>query len=638
MNVDQSSHPGYLYQISSTGEGDFNILKATCGLKEKERTLYLYLTPSQSPSTPESSLANPFNNYRLRSIMEDADIVVFDSPPEEAKGFEDNILFNLLKTTYSQETLVRMNNDLTRKLESRNIDLSKLDQKVGDDHEMLAELITVKCIIFYAKGLGLKLPSGNPSEPTSSFSSAACSSSTDCPVEPVAPSAKLSPKELIHRVAQDTGKSIEYIDGRSDLERHKELLSSDNGVLEFFLCSVFTDQELMQNQLVDQKNDNEKWSTGTVIKSDESLFERYPKLIAFKENTAVQKWATDSAFQIAKKITTCLSGTKKALFVLETNPKIFGDVARYVKAFSYRSKVEIKGPIKEPTGCFWKIKKKLVTVGYLLGSIHLTPKHLQNLNSRIRKCVDKSARLAVEIDVTRQSLVDKRIQQMKDEWNERYDKFTPEQIDNIVNALKIIFPDSHPTLDFNDITVKKGFILSSVHRLKSKIFEDLELFSGIDHKLIEQAKTNRRPVEDLETIEQRDHIRSSLKIQQTPELWHEFFFGVLSSEEVKNSVVVTEIIDLLIQQASQYTNELFKPLFDAWEEGDLEKMDTSKSDSTEHRMSMVQRNLNMSMRIVELVNTGEKIFSCVGAAHTVGEMNIQAFLHNFGLTTERVFV
>jgi uncharacterized protein YbaP (TraB family) len=56
------------------------------------------------------------------------------------------------------------------------------------------------------------------------------------------------------------------------------------------------------------------------------------------------------------------------------------------------------------------------------------------------------------------------------------------------------------------------------------------------------------------------------------------------------------------------------------------------------KMAMTQRNMNMATKIVKLINEKEKIFCCTGAAHTVGEMNVQAFLKHFGLPTERVFV
>jgi uncharacterized protein YbaP (TraB family) len=80
-------------------------------------------------------------------------------------------------------------------------------------------------------------------------------------------------------------------------------------------------------------------------------------------------------------------------------------------------------------------------------------------------------------------------------------------------------------------------------------------------------------------------------------------------------------------------------MFNAWETGNLEELDLhKKDDSTNKRMVRTQRNMNMAMRIVSMINAKEKIFCCVGAAHTTGEMSVQAFLHNFGLSTERVFV
>lgn len=580
------------------------MVKAAYDLKEKEQTLHIYLTSSFSD-------INPFNNCRLKSLLNEVEVVVFDTPPLIEKADPMDHFCKLLQKNYNKETLLKINKALTKSLNDKKIDMTLIDQKMSEDFEKLSMGIALKVFVLMTKSLGLKQTisdSMNSKE-------------------------RMDPKQRIHQKAEETKKSIEYIDQKSFIEKNKELLF-DKGFLEMVLCSVLTDQELIQDLVFNLKIEEESWNTSTLKEADYSKFEKHPTIVDLQQKVDGD---SDQLFILAEKINHCFSSKKKTLVVIEEHPQAIQKLKTFISVLSLDSEVKIKGPLKEPTGCFWKIKKNDLTVGYLLGSLHLTPNYLLDLNSRIRKCFEKSNRLAVEMDITRQDIEKKGHGKVKKHWEEKYSSLTNDQIDNISTTLKKLFPDESGKINFNDKQEKSDFIINAILKLKSKIFSELELFSGIDLHLIQQAKRLDKPVEDLETLEQyKQQETTQTTAPRDPKT--DMFLQVLSSEELKQFEEPSEVIKAFIEQVSFYYSENLRPLFDAWEEGNLAAFDDSKYSSSDDVMIMTQRNMNMAMKIVKLINAKEKIFCCVGAAHTVGEMNIQAFLKNFGFLIERVLI
>lgn len=610
------SHPGYLYQLTRDASGLDSVLKRGEGIKEKEEGVYIYLTPSTALST-----TNPFNNCRLKSIMNDVEVIVFDRPPEKEPNKEGLQNFcKLLQKKYNKETLLNINTNLTNSLTKIQPILSEVDQKVGEDPEKLATAIVAKILLLLAKNHG---------------KSSQGSESIETPIR------KLPPKEQIHLKAEETKKKIEYLDAdsRNYLEKNEDALFG-SGFLEYFMCSFITDESLLNELMKNLNQDEENWNKCELKKVDFSTLEKHPSIIELKKRLGSSNSDIDEMLTLAKKVNTSLASKKKTLFVLEESPETIQKLKSFIPIFSdmFSDKVEIKGPIKEPTGPFWKIKdKENKTVGYLLGSIHITPNYLHDLNSRIRKCFEKSKTLAVEIDITRHDIKSKRRAEIKNERKKKFANLPTDQVDTIVNNLKIIFPDQFSEVNFNKRREKMAFIFDSIATLKSRIFKELELYSGIDLQLVKQAKKAKKPVEDLETLkqyEEQENTKTVLEDDPEPDL----FLKILSKAELAQSVETNKLMNFIIEQLSLQHNEFLKPLFDAWEEGKLEKFDHSKEASIDTRMTMTQRNMNMAKKICKLVSAKDKVFCCVGASHTVGEMSVQDFLKKFGYSTERVFV
>jgi uncharacterized protein YbaP (TraB family) len=182
-----------------------------------------------------------------------------------------------------------------------------------------------------------------------------------------------------------------------------------------------------------------------------------------------------------------------------------------------------------------------------------------------------------------------------------------------------------------------AFIFKKVNELKREIYKKLEISSGIDLHLSGQAKHLGKPIEDLETEAQYEQQKTTMALLQDDPI-ERLFLKILSGNN--EDMEMDKVIGMLTEQLSLKFKELLQPMFDAWEEGNLNEFDDPKS-SVEKKMDMIQRNMNMARKIVESVKDykdKDRIFCCVGAAHTVGNMNVQAFLNSFGYTTKRVLV
>lgn len=588
------SNPGYLYKLTKVP----SLESVFHDLKEKEKSLYVYLLPSSG-----TQAANPLNNRRLHCALEDADVVVFENPPHPPVPEPVAHICKLFEEKYDHKTLLRINAALSKHLQSESID--KIDQKMGDDSKKLSLGIAAKMLILMTRGL-----KSEKTAPTGS-----------------------DPKQTIHDKAH--GKRIEYLDPRPLLEKHKELMF-DKGLLELMLCTILPDGDLMREIALENQKESEAWNAGTVLPPEKKMhhFASLPGLAKLADEYD----EIEEQMDLAKKISAYLSAKEKVLMVLEKDPKVLKFVPLLAEV-TQSQKIRVEGPLKEPTGFFWKIKKKVegkekpVTVGYLLGSIHLTPNHLLQLNHRIRKSFQKSTTLSVEIDITRKERVqESRLQDAK-KWEERYKRLKPEEIECICEALKKLFP-LPAAMNFNDAAQVSRFIFEGIENLNRKVFTDLGLSSGIDFHLVAEAKKVQKPVEDLETEDQYAKQEQIDKPEEKASLKN-VLLRILTQKEFA-SQEPEKLIPALLEQLSLHMKDQLQPLFDAWEQGALGKMDSPK-DTVEAKMVMTQRNMNMALKIVDLMKSG-KPFNCVGAGHTAGDMSVISFLNNFGFITERVLV
>ncbi len=520
-----STNPGYLYQIALQ----------PIDSDSKEKILHLFLT---APSS-----VNPLKNRRFKTVLKEAELVVFDTPPKDEQKDSMDTFCRLLEKNYDKQALKRINDSLTKRMKSQDIDLTFIDNRVEGDAKKFSTAIAVKTLIALSKNLDLKNQSKEPLS---------------------------DPKASIQQFAMEHGKQVEYL-----VEQNQKTLFSQNF-----------------------------WDAGSPEKIETPQLNFDTKIEYFENSLA-----------IAERIHKYLLSEKKTLLIFNESPDTISEVNLFLRYFY---KIETRGPIREPIGCFWKIKKENNTVGYLLGSIHRTPNYLLHLNSRIREAFKRSARLAVEIDVTKQKRTNYGTSKIKN--------MPAEQRDRLYHHLKELFPKAAERIDFQ----KNVFIEQSLLKLRARIFAENGLLSGMDYNLIQKATKHGKPIEALETLEQYFTQKMTQKMLAEDPIGNKIINAL--SNELPQDGDISQAVELLIEQISLYLKIDLQPKFDAWERGDVDEFSPAKP----KEKTMWERNRNMASKIAELVKEDGKIFCCVGAGHTSGAKSVQSFLQGLGFSTQRI--
>jgi len=572
MNIENNyQHPGLFYEVICT-DPTSEILSKANGSPVEQQKQYIFLI---SEST-EFSDTDPFINRRLKSVMDEIDVVVFDTPP-----LDEHYVSPLSKM--DPEAIARIDKAFTEKLPC---DVEGVD--------LLTKIMM--------KGAAIMIGHLEP-----------------CFQRNITTS--MNPKQRILFTAKELNKQVCFMrtpDCENLFEMNeRELAQKNHEFIEFVLTYVATDSQLMGELCHLMKQDLNIWQSGSTQTIDTKALESHPLLLKLKEMMPPSNSWIDDMTELAGKIHEYFLSKKKVLFVGDYSQKALSTLPLYFSMIA-NCDLKIRGPLKEPQGIFWKVKKEEKTVGYLLGSIHSTPNYLLHLNSRINKCFKKASRLDVEIDITREEIRNSLGEQIKEYLENRLKKLTPEQMENLTNTLKKIYPDCSGD----------DFILKGISKLKSS-----SLFlhkSGIDFELIRQAKELEKPIGDLETLQQ--HMKESKS--DKGDLLSEIIIQVLASRVEDRDP--EELLNTIIQKISDEGKSVLEGFYRAWDEGNLEEFDHSKTDSNEEKMIMTERNMNMAFKFIQNITSGEKPFACVGAAHTAGPMNMRDFLQQFGYTTVRI--
>ncbi len=590
MQVQQQSHT-----ISKTEEGLLYEIKSK-DVFDNENSLYLYFTPSITDKSP-------FDNCRFKKVFKDRDVVVFDYPSFKNEDTSDENLDSLIsrleklfEEKFDAEGLKRIDDKLTNNLKKY------LNHHEFDNQPVNAKNVASKlafCIVMMLKLL--KMDSNLEKKPSSI----------------------VHPKEVILKECLEEAKDIKYI-----LEESPEKILLTSQGLEAAFTLLFADLELIKAMAAGETNENLQKILETNNKDN----------IEFKNLKSTLDEAVGSEkikyLDLANKLSQYMKDSKKHLVVYEGVPLV--ELLRtFMQYLNSDKKISIKGPIKEPIGCFWKLKDAAGHKAYLLGSIHLVPDYLLDLNSKIRRKFQKSQGLAVERDITRQDVINEAKADMLNELkvfqDEAINALTPEQKKKAHDVLSKIYPDLAMGCMSKKIS-QEQFIFLALKDLQAETFKKMHIASGIDLKLIEEAKERQLPIEDLETQE------SHKAFAQLPEIKEDGFnkvFIAFLDQIPLNEDTKTMIEKLQAWMANDLEQSLSK-ICEPWEEGDLTQYDGSVKDSLPMRQQMISRNFNMAMKICDLMKSGKRYFFVAGVGHTAGKMSIQDFLEQFKIKAERV--
>jgi uncharacterized protein YbaP (TraB family) len=562
----------------------------------------------------QSSIINPFTNSKFAEVFQDREVIVFDSfSAEYNEGFAINFrkkIFKIITNRYESSALIKINEKLTETLSTflEPEILAKIDHETENEEE-LCEAIVKKLFLAILKAF---FPLAKEE------------------------SSQLSSKAIILEKSLERKLDMDYL-----FSQELDLFS--NGIAEIVLDFFLEQPEIFSDTRTQVLKDLSSWACGKEGEKDEETKEFLRKL---KENSHGRKLVDSIEFVgrdevsashlLASKLTQFSKQNKKCLFVTEQNHSILPFVFSILKA----NKFSYIGPLREPIGCFWKLRDTKGTRSYLLGSIHYTTPIILNLNNTIKKCFKKSQALAVEIDTTREDILSNSSPGWLESLPSSLTKRLPEaHHQNLFNLFSKMYPPLYQIAQQN-LMSNKDFIISVFVQL---FFNNKKanIILGIDHMLIQEAKSREMPIDDLETFESHMDVISAHKSKS--ENFDDKMLELLLQrlEKISNSSSDDEFIKAgenfqsfvakLMEGSTFHLNK-------AWEEGNLEKMETLfiKNLEPNERITMTTRNLNMAKKMVNLANNGKKYFFVAGVAHTVGQMCIQDFLSSFGWKVERI--
>lgn len=335
---------------------------------------------------------------------------------------------------------------------------------------------------------------------------------------------------------------------------------------------------------------------------------------------------------VAQKVIAFVQQRENQLFILP------GFYLEKVPDLIRESGLRVIGPIKtdlKPRGFFWEVKDSKGNVGYWLGSIHITPARLLNFNSRIQESFNRSRFLAVEVDITRGDLQEKEglayLKTLREVQLEEISKLKPEEKEILYKAIRKYLEANPIDSLTSDFTQEKTIALGLLQMYRTA-FKDSGLSSGIDLKLIEQAKSTQKTVIDLEMVEDHFAFLSKSEIQA------EFSAAQLS----KIAQLCTDeraLVDTFDAIMKPFIDLLTNRYPEIWEQGFLEELNHYLGgrigNDPNDKKKLVPRNIKMAQKFDELMQQGTT-FGVAGAAHFIGDFSILKFLKEFGYSITQV--
>ena len=284
--------------------------------------------------------------------------------------------------------------------------------------------------------------------------------------------------------------------------------------------------------------------------------------------------------------------------------------------------------VKTNKFCMWEVtskdsKGKL----YLFGSVHMADESIYPLPSKIINAFDESDCLAVEADSDNYNPDDKKQQEMQ--YNLEYHDGTKiyDHIDKDTyeNCKKILteYKQYQPSLDNMKPAVWYS-ILNDIAAKKSPLTGDY----GLDDYFMTKAKSDKKPVIDLEGVE----------FQQT--LLPSFSDGLMN-------LLLKDYTPESFDEMSLSSND---ETYEAWKAGDIDKVyrlsfgDTYEKASASDKklwdeywkIMLTDRNNVMVEKAEQILKDNKKCFYVVGDLHMLGKDGIVQQLKDKGYTVKRI--
>lgn len=270
-------------------------------------------------------------------------------------------------------------------------------------------------------------------------------------------------------------------------------------------------------------------------------------------------------------------------------------------------------------GYIWEATNGSTSVN-LVGTIHLGSNNINFLNDDIKRIIDETDVLSVELDLSLKENIEKTQSSGYLKDGKTIENYLSE---DEINKLSSIINTLSPKFNIKEINNLNSFSLSSL--LTNLCYAKAGILgNGLDLIMINGVKLRKANGDNI-TINELEGVDYQLETINKTFTW-EYLKKYLN--DYSNSNIDEEV-------------DIAKNLFNAYKTGDIEFIEESnnkmKNDSPEYyKIMLTDRNIGMTNKIDELIKDGKKHTVAVGAAHFIGEDGIMKLLEEKGYKITRV--
>lgn len=270
-------------------------------------------------------------------------------------------------------------------------------------------------------------------------------------------------------------------------------------------------------------------------------------------------------------------------------------------------------------GYIWEATNGSTSVN-LVGTIHLGSNNINFLNDDIKRIIDETDVLSVELDLSLKENIEKTQSSGYLKDGKTIENYLSE---DEINKLSSIINTLSPKFNIKEINNLNSFSLISL--LTNLCYAKAGILgNGLDLIMINGVKLRKANGDNI-TINELEGVDYQLETINKTFTW-EYLKKYLN--DYSNSNINEEV-------------DIAKNLFNAYKTGDIEFIEESnnkmKNDSPEYyKIMLTDRNIGMTNKIDELIKDGKKHTVAVGAAHFIGEDGILKLLEEKGYKITRV--
>ncbi len=264
-------------------------------------------------------------------------------------------------------------------------------------------------------------------------------------------------------------------------------------------------------------------------------------------------------------------------------------------------------------GVLWEIKSKTNTA-YMFGSIHLAKAEFYPLPKAVDQAYQRANQLVVEVDISDPVMQQKSMP--------LFSYAAPDKLQNHLSDTTwqkfstMLGPNAENLQSLKPAIVATALSLSAFRQL------GYDPAKGIDLHFLQKAKADKKSIVALESIEFQAGVLGNLSDEEGDDILSYTLDAMKSGEIIKDT----------------------ETMVNYWKNGDAEGLAKILLDTAEKnrgskkimKLLLDDRNVGMTEKIVQLLNTGKKLFIVVGAGHTTGDNSIIDLLQKQGLQVRQL--